>query len=110
MKRRTLVDFPLSPHSATLSLDDTLNGRQTDSRSREIFCRMQTLKGPEQLAGVRRVEAGAVISHEILPVAVFSVRAEFDAGMRLLGRELPGIAQQIGHHDPQQSPLRFSKQ
>jgi hypothetical protein len=47
MKRCPLIDFSLSPDPAALALDNALNSRQPDSRSREIVRRVQALKGPE---------------------------------------------------------------
>jgi len=108
MKRCALFDFPFRPYPAALALDDTLNRGQPNSSSREIAGRVQALKSPKQLAGVRLVEAGAVVPHEVLPAAVLAGTAEFNPGMRLFGGELPGVSEQIGQHDPQQARVGFS--
>src|SRR5580658_5830748 len=110
MKCRAVSDFPLGPDPTALALDDALNRRQADSRSREIARQMQALKSPEQLAGVRRVEAGAVVPDEVFLIAVLSGTSEFDSCMQLFGGEFPGIAEQVGQHDPHQAWVRFSNE
>jgi hypothetical protein len=48
-----------------VALDDLLHGRQADAGSLELISRVKPLEHAEQLAGIRHIEAGAVIAHEI---------------------------------------------
>src|ERR1700722_1722734 len=110
MKRCALIDFPFGPYPAALALDDALNSRQANSRSWKILCRVQALKGPEQLAGVRLIEPGAVIPHEVFPAAVLSGTSKFDAGVGLFGGELPGVAEQVGEDNSQKARVGFGNE
>ena len=44
MESRTLLQFPLSPHSAAMFLNDPLNGGQTDTGTLEVLGAMQALE------------------------------------------------------------------
>src|SRR5260370_8699822 len=48
-ERRPLINFPLAPDPASMSMNDPLNGRQADARALEFPARMQTLKRAHQL-------------------------------------------------------------
>src|SRR5258708_24868298 len=67
---------------------------------------MESLEGPEKLAGVSRVESGAVVTNEIGTGAVEMRLAELDAGRWVLRCEFPGVAQQILEDQTQQARLR----
>src|SRR5258708_19836157 len=67
---------------------------------------MESLEGPEELAGVGRVESGAVVTNEIGRGAVEMRLAEVDAGRWVLRCEFPGVAQQILEDQTQQARVR----
>ena len=42
------------------------------------------MEGLEDLAGAARIEAGAVVAHEVDHVAIYHLRAELDAGLGVM--------------------------
>ena len=66
---------------------------------------MEALEGAEQLLGVRHVEARPVVAHEVDRAALARLGADLDAGVRLLARELPGVAEQVGEDHAQQAAV-----
>ena len=82
--------------------DDPLRRREADAGPREFLGRMQALKRNKKRRGIRHVEAGAVVTDEVYPLAALQAPAELYACMLPPGRELPGISQQIVEQDAQQ--------
>ena len=60
---------------------------------------MERAKG---LVEVRHVKTGAIVAHEVGNLAVCTGDAELDPRRIVFRRELPGIAEQVLHHDPHQ--------
>ena len=63
---------------------------------------MESLEGAKRRAGICRIEAGAIIAKEKSISAVESGMAKLDVCARLLGGELPGVAQKIFKYDSQE--------
>src|SRR5262245_58041477 len=101
-KGRALLDSAFGPDRTSMAVNDTLHGGQADACAREIPLTVQALKSPEQFRAVGHVEAGAVVANEIDHPAVTLPNPEFYVCPEVLACELPGIAQQIFQHDPQQ--------
>jgi hypothetical protein len=74
-------------------MNDPLNGGQADTRAVEFGCRVQALKGSEQLVGISRVETGAVVAHKITLGSVIPSNAEFDPCVWTFGAEFPSVAE-----------------
>src|SRR2546430_15763899 len=65
VERGALVHFALGPHAAAMPLHDPFHDRQADARALELLGLMEPLKYAEQLVGVARIEARAVVFHII---------------------------------------------
>ena len=63
---------------------------------------MQSLKRSEQLVGIDRIEAGAVVTHIECRRAPTSCRAHLDRGVIATAGELPGVVEQVLERDAQQ--------
>ena len=83
-----------------MPVHDALNGRQADSGPGELGA-VQPLKGAEELACVRLVEAGAVIANVVDRFPMPPVGPEPDARCGVFGREFPGISKQVLQQCPQ---------
>ena len=66
---------------------------------------MQALEGPEQLPGIRHVEAGPVVAHEVDRLPAGGDGAEFDARVLAPPGEFPGVAQQVVQHHGEQARI-----
>ena len=53
--------FAESPDPTAVAVNDSLDGRETDPRSRKLLHFVKTLKGVEDLADIFHVEARSVI-------------------------------------------------
>src|SRR5260370_39812303 len=89
-----------------MTVDDTLDSRQSDSGSREFGHRMQALEGAEKLLGVGRVKSRPVITDEVGRGAVAMNLGELDTSGGAFRTKFPGIAQQVFENDPQQMRIR----
>src|SRR5580704_17810345 len=81
---RSLVDTGFRPDVSAVATDDPLDGGESDPGSLEFLNGMQALKHAEELSGMRHVEAGAIVAHEIGASAVGWNGADFDPGCRAL--------------------------
>src|SRR6185436_17784640 len=92
MKRGARAGASLDPDPAAVARDDAVNGGQTDSGPLVFRATVQALEGLEQLRGVDRIEADAVVADEVN--ALFRA-AQLDARLWLLAGELPGVAEEV---------------
>src|SRR5260370_8743073 len=67
IESRTALHCAFRPNSSAVPVDNALDSGETDPRSRKFRHRMESLEGPEELAGVGRGESGAVVTKEIAP-------------------------------------------
>src|SRR5690348_2230263 len=95
MKRRSVAGLTLRPCVAAVSANDAPHGREADAGALELAHAVQALKRREQLPRVARVEADAVVAHEIDGASVAAQHADLDARGWLFGGELPRVAQEI---------------
>src|SRR5260221_13209449 len=60
------------PNLAPMPLDNSLHGRQSDARSREIISILETLKGPKESRSAGAVDTSAAVANEkdVAPVDV----------------------------------------
>jgi hypothetical protein len=63
---------------------------------------MQSLKSAEQFTGVRHVEPGAIVPHEIGGFTVILGNAKFDPCPSMLGGKFPRIPEKILQHEAEQ--------
>src|SRR4051812_43622000 len=91
----SMVDLAFGPDSAPVAADDALHRGEAYPCAREVVVAVKTLKRSEQLGDVAHVEARAVVAHEEHALAVLLERAELDARLWSLLRELPGVAEQV---------------
>src|SRR5882724_4462504 len=96
------VHGALSPNPATVTLDDALDGSQSDAGTFEFSAGMQALKRTEQLMYVCRIETGAIILQEISVRTSLTGDSKLDAGSFFSAREFPGVLKQIHQDDTQQ--------
>ncbi len=91
--------------------DDALHVGQAHARALELFLLVQAHKGAEQFPGSVHVESGAVVPHEIDSFAIRSaLAADADFRHRLLRAELPGVAEQVFHHQLEQPRVTPGRQ
>src|SRR5438132_9993915 len=98
------IDGRFRPDLTDMAMNDALDGRQPDTGAWELRLRMQPLEGTEQLAGVLRIETGAIVPH-VVHVAPLAVSASSEGDARLLpgAREFPCVGQKIRERKPQQA-------
>src|SRR5260370_33197872 len=65
IESRTALHCAFRPNSSAVPVDNALDSGETDPRSRKFCHRMESLEGPEELAGVGPGESGAVVTNEI---------------------------------------------
>src|SRR5580692_3222411 len=95
MKSRTLIHFPLSPHSASMLLHDALHRGQTDSGPFEVLGAMQALEDPEQLVDVLHVETDAIVPDREYELPIALPVADPNDGRSAGPGKLERIRQQI---------------
>src|ERR1700722_9660035 len=95
MEAGSLADLALRPHPPAVASQDPVDRREAHARPFEFARRVESLKDTEQLRGKGHVEAGAVVADEIGSLPTLLDGPELDAGVRLVSRELPRVAQQI---------------
>ena len=64
-ERRALVDGALCPDSAAVAVDNSVDRRKPDTRTRETRLDMETLERREKPIRISHIEARAVITYEI---------------------------------------------
>src|SRR6266513_2331871 len=101
VERRTLFDGAFGPDPAAMPVDDAAHGGEPNPGAFEFRRRMEPLKHAEQLVGVAHVEAGAIVLDHEHATAVFLLRRELHARLRLLAGVFPAVAQEIVEDDAQ---------
>ena len=89
----------LSPHLASMPVNNALHRCQPDPGSRELGYIVKTLEGTEKLIDVSHVESDAVIPHKVDLLSIAAVASEFDAGISLSRGKLPRITEQVLQHN-----------
>src|SRR5271165_6018971 len=81
-KGRAAVQHAFGPDSAPVALDNALDIGQSDARAGKLSLAVQALKDAEELAGILRIEARAVVAHKnhVLILAAGNA-ADFDPGL-----------------------------
>ena len=64
----------------------------------------------EELARIRHVETCPVVANEVRGLPVLRRDADLDASVRLLARELPGIAEEVLHDRREEARVAFGHQ
>src|SRR5512142_1256719 len=90
--------------------NDPLPACQTDTSSRKLADRMQTLKNAEQLIGISHIETDPIVAYIKRPLLDVRFLSEFDLCPVLFGGELPGIAQQVLQDNAQEVWIAFHHQ
>ena len=86
-----------------MAMNDALDGGQSNAGAFEFSRPMQTLESPKELVGISHIKAGPIISHEICRLTIYFGYPEFYGSSLFFAGEFPGVAEQVLHHDPQQS-------
>src|SRR5687768_6442813 len=102
-----LPGLAVGPDRPSVSLDDPLDGRQTDSGPLELLARMKALERGEHLRGLGRVETGSIIPHEIGSAPLLDLRADRDDGLRDFPGELERVRHQVLEHGVKQPRVSF---
>src|SRR4051812_3656930 len=102
----TLARRALRPDPAAVARDDTLHDRQAYPRALEFVGTVQALEHAEELVGVARVEADAVVAHPVVRFARLLATADVDARARALRAVLEGVADEVGPHLPHERCVR----
>jgi hypothetical protein len=88
--------------------DDSLNGGQADTVAGKFRGGVEPLKWLKQAVRGSGIKAGSVVAHEINGPSIFDVRSEFDSAVFMPRRVFPRIAENIVHHDAQQTRVSLS--
>src|ERR1043165_2680838 len=100
---RARADLALGPDAPAVAADDALDGRQAHARPPELARAVETLERAEQLCGLGHRETRAVVAGEVEALAAAAPPVPGgDHGLLALRGELPGVAEQVVEHDPQQ--------
>lgn len=70
VKRRALIWLPFGRNAAAVAVNDSLHRGKANPSSGELASVVQALKGTKQFSAVSRIEAGAIVAHEVLLFAV----------------------------------------
>src|SRR5262245_1309978 len=89
---RALAGLRGEPDASTVALDDLAAERQPHAAAGDL--RMEAPEHGEDLVGLRRLDADAVVAHREGPLAGSPLRTEVDAG-RGLAAEFDRITDQI---------------
>src|SRR5207249_4832250 len=76
VERGPLADDGLSPDVSAVLAHDALHRGESDASAGKLIKPVQALKGVEKLPRVFHVEAGAVVAHEVDPLALLHPCAE----------------------------------
>src|SRR5262249_5348033 len=88
------------PDSASVAMDNSLNGRQSYTGAFERLGLVKALKHPKQLIRVLHIKPDSVVSDEHDRLIVFSIdTSHLDLRVRPCARELDGIQQEIHQCD-----------
>src|SRR5690606_33797518 len=111
VERRALAGLRVRPKPTAMPCHDSVNQREPDSGAGKLVAVMQALKHAEQLVGVTRIVADAVVADEVDVLALFVDRANLDDGMILARRELDRVRQEVHPHLLEQAAVadRFRK-
>src|SRR5260221_102003 len=74
---------------AAVTANNALDGREPDPGALEFLIRVQALEHAEELLGIRHVEAGAVVAHEIGAAPVAGNGADLDSRVGALAGIFP---------------------
>src|SRR6185369_11794912 len=74
---RALARRRLRPDAPTMPAHHTLDNRQADAGAGKFTLTVQALKCTEQLVGIGRIEAGAIVAHEERARSIDDGSAEF---------------------------------
>src|SRR5262245_52132185 len=86
---RALVWHTLGPGLAPVTVNDALDGGESDAMAFVFAGGMKALKGAEQFVHVFHFETNPIVPDEELGFAVRLRRAEFDARRSLVAAEFP---------------------
>ncbi len=81
-----MIDNTVCPDRAVVAVDDACNGRQTDSRSSEIFVAVEAIESVEEPVGVKHVETSSIVSNK--PCGLFLVPSKVNSAIWVFGAEL----------------------
>src|SRR5712692_3188307 len=99
-----MLDGGFCPYPAAVPVNDALHRCQPDARAFKFVVAVKALKWPEQVRRVFHVEARAVVAHKVhLLILSIPESSELDQGREMVGRKLPGIANQVVKHDVYQT-------
>src|SRR5579862_5648115 len=104
------LDLALTPDASSVAGDDALHRGQANARAFKLRGAVQPLEWLEELVRIGHVEPGAVVAHEEAGLPAHLRAAKLDVAGGMLGGELPGVAQQILQHNPQQPPVAAGHQ
>src|SRR5216684_3722709 len=96
---RSAVHLSFGPYAPGVAIHDPAHSREPDPRSREVGHRVKSLKWREESFRVRLIESGAVVLHVEGGLTIILERTKLHAGTGRLGRELPGIAEEVLQED-----------
>src|SRR5712692_9677567 len=95
-----MLDGGFCPYPAAVPVNDALHRCQPDARAFKFVVAVKALKWPEQVRRVFHVEARAVVAHKVHLLIIRSPESsKLDQGRGMVGRKLPGIADQIVKRD-----------
>jgi hypothetical protein len=88
-----------------MAFDDAGDDCEANSRSLELGIAVEALEWPKQLLCVRRVEAYAVVRHQIYRSPGLGSLPQLNHGAGLLLSEFPGVAQEVLQNNAQKSGI-----
>src|SRR5262249_17799367 len=106
IESRAAIQLSFSPHSASVTVDDALNGREAYAGALEFLGTVETLEYAEQLAHISHVEPDPVVldANHDLARCVFH-GSDLDLGPSPRARELHRVGDEVDHRDPQQGTV-----
>src|SRR5690606_7000994 len=94
----TLIHIAFRPDFSTMSVDDSIDGRQPQPGSLELVVMMKALERREQLRRMADIKSNAVVpDHEHFLFGAMG-QGNFDPRFFRFRGELPRIPQQVLHH------------
>ena len=82
-----------------MTVDDSLCHSESDALARKLALAVQALEGAEELVRIDHVEADAVVANEEPVLTCDPLGADGYHRLRLVARELPRIADEVGQQD-----------
>src|SRR5580658_825198 len=95
MEASSSVYRALGPYAAAVAMDDSLDGRKTDSGSGKFLCAVKSLKGRKELFRVGHIETRPIVSYGVDPRAVLLFGLERDVWGWAPGGEFPCVPQEV---------------